>query len=72
MQGGTTMFRDFGRRIQRDLKRAVDARTSGSVEVNVMSHPMQRYAVWFGGSVLGMSPGACVRAGGVGEWRCAQ
>jgi hypothetical protein len=60
LQGGTTMFKDFGRRIQRDLKRAVDARTKGAssaVEVNVMSHPMQRYAVWFGGSVLGMSPG---------------
>jgi actin-related protein len=22
------------------------------VEVNVISHPMQRYAVWFGGSML--------------------
>ncbi|GAB4819485.1 hypothetical protein N2152v2_006531 [Parachlorella kessleri] len=60
LSGGTTMFKDFGRRIQRDLKRAVEARTQGAaseVEVNVMSHPMQRYAVWFGGSVLGMSPG---------------
>lgn len=53
------MFRDFGRRIQRDVKRAVDARTPASaqaVDVNVLSHPMQSYAVWFGGSVLGMMP----------------
>ena len=27
---------------QRDLKQAVDARTAGGVEVNVVSHPMQR------------------------------
>ena len=23
-----------------------------SIDVNVVSHPMQRYAVWFGGSML--------------------
>lgn len=60
LSGGTTMFKDFGRRIQRDVKRAVDARTLGAaeaVDVHVATHPMQRYAVWFGGSVLGMSPG---------------
>ena len=26
------------------------------MEVQVASHAMQRYAVWFGGSVLGMMP----------------
>ncbi|XP_058038030.1 actin-related protein 3B isoform X2 [Ahaetulla prasina] len=64
LSGGSTMFRDFGRRLQRDLKRVVDARLklseelSGSrlkpkpVEVQVISHHMQRYAVWFGGSML--------------------
>ena len=31
-------------------------RAASQVEVNVVSHPMQRYAVWFGGSVLGMTP----------------
>lgn len=81
------MFRDFGRRLQRDLKRVVDARLrlseelSGGrikvgqdwpllvlcfcrssylfvflqpkpMEVQVVSHHMQRYAVWFGGSML--------------------
>ena len=53
------MFRDFGRRIQRDVKHLVDARTPATaqaVDVNVLTHPMQSYAVWFGGSVLGMMP----------------
>lgn len=26
------------------------------MQVHVASHPMQRYGVWFGGSVLGMMP----------------
>lgn len=26
LSGGSTMFRDFGRRLQRDIKRVVDAR----------------------------------------------
>jgi len=58
------MFKDFGRRLQRDLKNRVkdrqeksEALTGGQhksrpVEVKVISHSMQRYAVWFGGSIL--------------------
>ncbi|XP_026575685.1 actin-related protein 3B isoform X3 [Pseudonaja textilis] len=68
LSGGSTMFRDFGRRLQRDLKRVVDARLKISeelsggrlkpkpVEVQVISHHMQRYAVWFGGSMLASTP----------------
>ncbi|GAB1289483.1 Actin-related protein 3B [Apodemus speciosus] len=68
LSGGSTMFRDFGRRLQRDLKRVVDARLKLSeelsrgrikpkpVEVQVISHHMQRYAVWFGGSMLASTP----------------
>ncbi|XP_010176619.2 actin-related protein 3B-like [Antrostomus carolinensis] len=68
LSGGSTMFRDFGRRLQRDLKRVVDARLrlseelSGGrikpkpVEVQVITHHMQRYAVWFGGSMLASTP----------------
>ncbi|KMT07613.1 hypothetical protein BVRB_6g147400 [Beta vulgaris subsp. vulgaris] len=74
LSGGSTMFKDFHRRLQRDLKKIVDARALASevrlggsmksqpVEVNVVSHPIQRYAVWFGGSVLASTPefyGAC-------------
>lgn len=29
---------------------------SQPVEVNVVSHPIQRFAVWFGGSVLASTP----------------
>lgn len=86
------MFKDFGKRLQRDIKRSVDARLRISeslsdgrikvshfifvinccyvfflnshqfihlslpqpkpIDVQVISHHMQRYAVWFGGSML--------------------
>lgn len=69
LSGGTTMFKDFGRRLQRDIKRIVDNRMMANItrlsnistasvapppaiDVNIVSHPMQRYAVWFGGSML--------------------
>ena len=62
------MFKEFGRRLERDVKRLVDARVSASesssggklkaqeVEVRVLTHHMQRFAVWFGGSVLATLP----------------
>lgn len=72
LSGGTTMFKDFGRRLQRDIKRNVDNRMQlnidrlraltgnvappPAIDVNVVSHPMQRYAVWFGGSMLASTP----------------
>jgi actin-related protein 3 len=67
LSGGSTMYKDFARRIQRDLKRKVDARQKRSVEmsggtaqneveVKVVSHDRQRYAVWFGGSLLATTP----------------
>ena len=58
------MFKDFGRRLQRDVKKFADARTKATeklsggtiktkpMEVKVVTHHMQRYAVWFGGSML--------------------
>ena len=67
LSGGSTMFKDFGKRLQRDIKRTVDTRMEANIarlgalvnqapppaiDVNVVSHPMQRYAVWFGGSML--------------------
>ena len=64
LSGGSTMYKDFGRRLQRDVKRVVDARLKRSeelsggllkstpIEVNVLTHKKQRYAVWFGGSLL--------------------
>ncbi|CAI4223144.1 unnamed protein product [Auanema sp. JU1783] len=64
LSGGSTMFKDFARKMQRDIKRISDARLSLSealsggslkpkpINVEVVSHKMQRYAVWFGGSML--------------------
>lgn len=64
LSGGSTMFRDFDRRLQRDIQRVVNARLKTSyslsqgrlepkpIDVQVLSHHMQRYAVWFGGSML--------------------
>eukprot|EP00949_MAST-11_sp_MAST-11-sp1_P003705 g3705.t1 len=72
LSGGSTMFKDFSRRLQRDLKKRVDARREANfekmrartasatapskVDVNVISHHMQRFAVWFGGSMLASTP----------------
>ncbi|GAA5975522.1 hypothetical protein JCM10908_005187 [Rhodotorula pacifica] len=68
LSGGSTMFDHFGRRLQRDLKGIVDQRIASSelasgsllrssgLEVNVISHKKQRYAVWFGGSLLASTP----------------
>lgn len=68
LSGGSTMFKDFGRRLQRDVKRSVDRRLKLSeelsggrikptpIDVQVITHNMQRYAVWFGGSMLASTP----------------
>jgi len=76
LSGGSTMFKDFGKRLQRDIKRNVDTRMESNivrmcklvnaspppaVEVNVVSHPLQRYAVWFGGSMLASTVSDCLR-----------
>lgn len=61
LSGGSTMFKDFDRRLQRDIQRIVGLRSSRSIqdtiapkpiEVQVLSHQLQRFAVWFGGSML--------------------
>jgi len=64
------MFKDFSKRLERDIKRVVDARIqrsieltkkvlktdadiqSNAIEVNVISHKRQRFAVWYGGNFL--------------------
>jgi len=68
LSGGSTMFSHFGRRLNRDIKAKVDQRLDRSmqlskdkvrpkeIEVNVITHPTQRYAVWFGGSMLATMP----------------
>ena len=61
------MFKDFDRRLQRDIQKRVTNRLKANevrlaelgitqnvapIECNVISHAMQRFAVWFGGSML--------------------
>jgi actin-related protein 3 len=67
LSGGSTLYKDFGRRLQRDIKKLVDDRIkaseqrsggarSGGLEVQVISHKRQRHGPWFGGSLLGQTP----------------
>lgn len=67
LSGGSTLYKDFGRRLQRDIKHLVDARIrqsevrsggakSGGLEVQVITHKRQRHGPWFGGSLLGQTP----------------
>mmetsp|Transcript_7885 Transcript_7885/g.29197 ORF Transcript_7885/g.29197 Transcript_7885/m.29197 type:complete len:460 (+) Transcript_7885:178-1557(+) len=68
LAGGSTQFKDFGRRLERDVKRLVDERVAQSelssggrhkakeVEVNVVAHKKRRYAAWFGGSFVASMP----------------
>ena len=67
LSGGSTLFKDFSRRLQRDMRQIVDNRLSyvkglssntvntklnGNLDVNVFAHEHQRYAVFSGGSLL--------------------
>ncbi|KAG5519422.1 hypothetical protein PMAC_002049 [Pneumocystis sp. 'macacae'] len=66
LSGGSTMFKDFSKRLQRDIKHIVDARIkkseehsrtkSGGLEVNVISHKKQKYAVFVGASLISQAP----------------
>uniref|UniRef100_A0A061SHY4 Actin-related protein 3-like n=2 Tax=Tetraselmis sp. GSL018 TaxID=582737 RepID=A0A061SHY4_9CHLO len=59
LSGGSTMFRDFGRRMRKDIKGIIASRASAGaqeVDVNVVAHYNQRCAVWFGGSVAASMP----------------
>lgn len=67
LSGGSTLYKDFGRRLQRDIKLLVDDRIraselrsggarSGGLDVQVITHKRQRHGPWFGGSLLGQTP----------------
>jgi len=67
LSGGSTMFKHFINRLQRDIRRLCDARYDETkkrfpgvevkqVTTKVISHPFQRFAVWFGGSMLASQP----------------
>jgi actin-related protein 3 len=79
LSGGSTMFRNFHKRLQQDLKDRVDKRFAANLlrlkaaplaapvdmKVKVVSHDYQRFAVWFGGSMVRAALSACVRAGAI-------
>lgn len=67
LSGGSTMFKHFVKRLERDVRRMVKGREDRTqekypdmqikrTEVNVVTHPFQRFAVWFGGSMLASQP----------------
>eukprot|EP00499_Haloplacidia_sp_CaronLabIsolate_P008828 CAMPEP_0196781934 /NCGR_PEP_ID=MMETSP1104-20130614/10446_1 /TAXON_ID=33652 /ORGANISM="Cafeteria sp., Strain Caron Lab Isolate" /LENGTH=413 /DNA_ID=CAMNT_0042152165 /DNA_START=21 /DNA_END=1262 /DNA_ORIENTATION=+ len=69
LSGGSTMFRSFHKRVEQGIRKRVRTRIKDNLkkiglapdkaptlDVNVVSHPFQRYAVWFGGSMLSSSP----------------
>lgn len=67
LSGGSTMYKHFTKRLERDIKRKVKDRYDYTAskypdlnikktEVNVVTHAFQRFAVWFGGSMLASQP----------------
>jgi len=67
LSGGSTMFKHFVKRLERDIRRKVKNRFDYTkqkfpdldlkpISVNVVTHPFQRFAVWFGGSMLASQP----------------
>lgn len=67
LSGGSTMYKNFHKRLERDIRRFSKDRYDATkkkypdldikqMEVNVVAHPFQRFAVWFGGSMLCSQP----------------
>jgi actin-related protein 3 len=58
LSGGSTMFENFGIRLQQDVKYAVDRRLGypNRVDVQVLVGECQRYGAWFGSSVFASLP----------------
>jgi len=67
LSGGSTMFKNFVQRLQRDVNRLCEGRAAETarrypgvattkVTARVITHPFQRFAVWFGGSMLASQP----------------
>ena len=62
LSGGSTLFQGFDERLQSQVQNVLDQRmaifnkqsgATDSIQCNVFKNMVQRYAVWFGGSVLG-------------------
>lgn len=67
LSGGSTLFENFSTRLEKNVQKRVNDRLSAyeqltghkpaPIEVGVAQNMVQRYAVWFGGSVLGADEG---------------
>jgi actin-related protein 3 len=67
LSGGSTLFDGFDKKLNKLVQKRVDNRMEAyehmtghkpkPIEVEVKQNMVQRYAVWFGGSVLGSNPG---------------
>lgn len=51
LSGGTTMIRDFDKRLQKELEQLVN-----NIPVKVVAPEERKYSVWMGGSILSMLP----------------
>lgn len=67
LSGGSTLYENFGKRLQRDIRALVNERIaasearsggakSGGLDVSVITHKRQRHGPWFGGSLLASTP----------------
>jgi actin-related protein 3 len=65
LSGGSTMYKRFDKRLELETKMLVDERWNASralgldsepIECKVISHKYQRFAVWFGGSIIASQP----------------
>lgn len=67
LSGGSTLFKGFDKRLQRDLQTRISERlelqgsskvsdSNGAPVVSVKTHLSQKYAVWSGGSILASMP----------------
>jgi len=67
LSGGSTMYKFFPKRLQRDVQRIVKEREDftqskypnlkiNKLAVKIVTHPFQRFAVWCGGSLLASQP----------------
>lgn len=67
LSGGSTMYKYFPKRLERDIRRIVEEREDfvqrkypgleiNKIKVKVITHHFQRFAVWCGGSLLASLP----------------
>jgi len=65
LSGGSTLFKDFDRRVEKQLQKRVDARLDKystitfkpkPIKVNVTNNLVQKHSVWLGGSTFAQEP----------------